>query len=289
MSNSLREVKIRMVATQKTAQITKAMNMVSASKLRRAEKTYNDYKLYMAQLEDVLSNITSSGERFSHPMLIKRPIKRVGYIVITSDRGLAGPYNSNVLKALSHEIENNKSSNEEFVVGVIGTQGYSYCKKKGYPMLNDEPTFVRDDVAFIDVANFSKEFIKLYENGEIDSLVVIFNHYINTITQEVKCKTLLPISDLNLEKRKINIEYEFDQGVEKSLNLILPMYVDNMIYGLILDAKTSEHSARMTAMKNATDNASSVIETLRLEYNRSRQAAITKELTDIVGGANAVS
>ena len=155
-------------------------------------------------------------------------------------------------------------------------------------MLNSEPTFVRDDVAFIDIAEFGKSLISLYESGEIDSLVVIYNHYVNTLTQNVTLKQILPISGVE-GKKEIVTEYEFDQGIEKSLNMILPMYVENMLYGLILDAKASEHSARMTAMKNATDNAETFIETLRLVYNRSRQAAITKELIDIVGGAKAVS
>ena len=288
MSNSLREVKLRMTSTQKTAQITKAMNMVSASKLRRAEKTYSDYKAFMKQLNDVLSNIVSSGEKFEHSMLKEREIKKVGYIIITSDRGLAGPYNSNVLKALTQEIKEKNYSTDDYVVGVIGTQGYAYCKKKGYNLLNSEPTFVRDDVAFIDIAEFGKSLISLYESGEIDSLVVIYNHYVNTLTQNVALKQILPISGVE-GKKEIVTEYEFDQGIEKSLNMILPMYVENMLYGLILDAKASEHSARMTAMKNATDNAETFIETLRLVYNRSRQAAITKELIDIVGGAKAVS
>lgn len=288
MSNSLREVKLRMTSTQKTAQITKAMNMVSASKLRRAEKTYSDYKAFMKQLDDVLSNIVSSGEKFEHPMINNREIKKVGYIIITSDRGLAGPYNSNVLKALTQEITEKNYSSDDYVVGVIGTQGYAYCKKKGYTLLNSEPTFVRDDVAFIDIAEFGRSLINLYESGEIDSLVVIYNHYVNTLTQNVTLKQILPISGVEGKKEMVT-EYEFDQGIEKSLNMILPMYVENMLYGLILDAKASEHSARMTAMKNATDNAETFIETLRLVYNRSRQAAITKELIDIVGGAKAVS
>lgn len=289
MSNSLRDVKMRMVATQKTAQITKAMNMVSASKLRRAEKNYSDYKAFMQQLDNVVTNIVSSGEKFTHPMLNDRPIKKTGYIVITSDRGLAGPYNSNVLKNLTKEIEEKKLTPDDYVIGVIGSQGYSYCKKKGYNLLNDSAELIRDDVAFIDVVEFAKKLINMYEKEEIDSLVVCYNHYINTITQEVQTKQILPIKEISTEEKKIVTEYEFDQGMEKSLDMILPMYVENMIYGLILDAKTSEHSARMTAMKNATDNADSVIETLRLIYNRSRQSAITKELIDIVGGAQAVS
>lgn len=285
MGNSLREVKMRMVATKKTSQITKAMNMVSAAKLKHAEKKYYAYQGFMKQIEDVVRNIVSSSD-IVHPMLIKREIKKTAFIVITSDRGLAGPYNSQVLKKLTEIINERNLDNDAFQVTVIGTRGYGYCKKKGYPLVNKEPVFVRDDVQFIDIVSSAQGLIKEYENGDIDELVVIYNHYVNSITQTVTKKTILPIEAKFHGKPQI--DYEYDQGKEKSLDLILPMYVENVLYGLILDAKTSEHSARMTAMKNATDNASDVIDALQVVYNRTRQAAITKELTDIIGGANAV-
>lgn len=288
MGNSLRDVKNRMIATQKTSQITKAMNMVSASKLRRAEKKYVEYQSYMKQLDDILVNIVSSGEKFEHPMLNNREVKKVGYLVITSDRGLAGPYNSSVLKALSNDILTRNLKESDFVVGAIGSKGYAYCKKKGYNMLNTNPMFVRDDISFLDCSEFVRQFIKMYEEKEIDSLIVCFNHHINTLSQEVTLKQILPIQEVSKDT-EIKCDYEFDQGVEKSLDMILPMYVENILYGLILDAKTSEHASRMTAMKSATDNADKVIETLRLQYNRSRQSAITNEIIDIVGGAQAVS
>lgn len=286
MSNSLREVKMRMNATEKTAQITKAMNMVSASKLRRSQDKYLQYKDYMNGLDNVLTNIVSSGESFNHPMLIARPIKKTGYILITSDRGLAGPNNSNVLKRFLNEIKG--MPQEQYVCGVIGNQGFNYCKHRGINLFKDESTYVRDDVSFIDIADFAKELIDMYQVGKIDRLVVVYNHFINTISQEVTVKQLLPIEKVE-RKDNLVINYEFDQGKEKSLDLILPMYVENMLYGFLLDAKTSEHASRMTAMKSATDNALGVIDTLKLAYNRSRQAAITRELIDIVGGANAVS
>lgn len=286
MGNSLREVKMRMVATKKTSQITKAMNMVSAAKLRHAEKTYTDYQGFMNQIVAVVKNIVGSSDGLMHPMLVKRTVKKTGFIVITSDRGLAGPYNSAVLKKLSEEITNRNLAKENFEITVIGTRGYGYCKKKGYNLTNDEPMFVRDDVQFIDIVEKVKALIEKYQNGYIDELIVCYNHYVNTITQEAKFIKILPIeTDLNTN---LVTEYEYDQGKEKTLDLILPMYVENMLYGLILDAKTSEHAARMTAMKSATDNACDVIDALQLVYNRTRQAAITNELTDIIGGANAV-
>ena len=153
-------------------------------------------------------------------------------------------------------------------------------------MINDDPTFIRDDVLFVDIAPLSKALIDLYLNKEIDKLVIVYNHYVNSLTQEIRFEELLPIK--KIEGKKINIDYTYETGIEKTLNLILPMYIQDIIYGIILDSKTAEHSARMNSMKNATDNADEVIEKLQLLYNRARQNVVTNELIDIIGGANAI-
>lgn len=282
MPGSLREVKTRITATKSTAQITKAMNMVSASKVRRAEKAFNEYKDYMQKISDLVGDLIQSN-REKHPMLVERPVKKVGYIIITSDRGLAGSFNGNILKKLMEEI--NKSS-ADYIVGALGRKGFSFCEKENFTTLNKQPILIRDDVDFVDVKFFATKFIDLYKNQQIDKLVVIYNNYVNSITTETVAKTLLPIEKVEYEAS--NIDYEYEQGAAKTLDLILPMYVENTLFGLILNSKTSEHSARMNAMKNATDNAEEVIGQLQILYNRARQAAITGELTDIVAGASAV-
>ena len=139
---------------------------------------------------------------------------------------------------------------------------------------------------FIDIVPLAKKFVDLYLAGEIDKLVIVYNHYINSLTQEVRFEELLPIK--KVDAKKSNIDYVYETGIEKTLNIILPMYVQDIIYGIILDAKTAEHSARMNSMKNATDNAEEVIDKLELLYNRARQAVVTNELIDIIGGANAI-
>lgn len=287
MANSLREVKSRINSTKSTAQITKAMYMVSSSKVKRAEKNYKSYKDFMERIANMVSLIVDkASEDYEHPLLTPREINKTAYFIITSDRGLAGAYNSSIFKALEEHLKNNHKDNSEFITAAVGKQGYGYLKKMNYPMLNEDPTFIRDDVLFVDIAPLSKALIDLYLNKEIDKLVIVYNHYVNSLTQEIRFEELLPIK--KIEGKKINIDYTYETGIEKTLNLILPMYIQDIIYGIILDSKTAEHSARMNSMKNATDNADEVIGKLQLLYNRARQNVVTNELIDIIGGANAI-
>lgn len=287
MANSLRQVKTRINSTKSTAQITKAMYTVSQSKVKRAEKTYKSYKDFMKRISDMVSLIVEkAGEEYQHPLLTKREVKKTAYFIITSDRGLAGAYNSSIEKAVTEEIKKNHKSNDEFITAAVGKKGHFYLKKMGYPMLKDAPTYVRDDVSFVDIAPLAKSFVEAYLNEEIDKLVIVYNHYVNSLTQEVTFQELLPIKEPEEVTSKTDFVYE--TGIEKTLDLILPMYVEDIIYGIILDAKTAEHSARMNSMKSATDNADEIIAKLQLLYNRARQSVVTNELIDIIGGANAI-
>lgn len=286
MSNSLREVKLRISSTQSTAQITKAMYMVSQSKVKRAEKTYKSYQDFMKRISSMVAQIVDkAGNEIQHPLLTKREVGKTAYFIITSDRGLAGAYNSSLFKALEERLKEH-SSLEEFTTAAIGKKGFSYLKKQGYPLVQDSPTYVRDDVMFVDILPLAKKVIDAYLNKEIDKLVIVYNHYVNSLTQEVTFEELLPIKGIEGEAEAV--DYIYETGIEKTLNLVLPMYIQDIIYGIILDAKTSEHSARMNSMKSATDNAEEIISKLQLLYNRARQSVITTELIDIIGGANAI-
>lgn len=288
MAASIRDIKNRIVATRKTSQITKAMHMVSASKLRKAEKLFKDYTPFMDKIEDVVANITQTNiTDIENPLLDIRDIKKTAYIVISSDRGLAGPFNSSLFKSILSTISEKHQSKDEYVIGAIGMRAFSFCKKNKLPMVYSEPIQVRDDIQFLDVQPISRTIINMYSKAEVDEVIIIYNHFINTITQEVLFKRLLPIEDLKTSSKKIN-NYEYEPGPQNVLNQLLPMYVENLLYGMVLDSKASEHASRMTAMKSATDNAEDVITRLQLHYNRARQAAITIELTDIIGGANAI-
>lgn len=287
MANSLREVKLRIASTQSTAQITKAMYMVSQSKVKKAEKTYKSYQDFMKRIASMVSQIVEkAGSEYQHPLLIQREVKKTAYFLITSDRGLAGAYNSSLFKALEERITQQHASPEEYITAAIGKKGFAFIQKQNYPLLQDAPAYVRDDVMFVDILPLAKRVIDAYLNKKIDKLVIVYNHYVNSLTQEVVFEKLLPIK--GIEKTSSGIDYIYETGIEKTLNLILPMYIQDMIYGIILDAKTSEHSARMNSMKSATDNAEEVIAKLQLLYNRARQSVITTELIDIIGGANAI-
>lgn len=286
MANSLREVKKRISSTESTAQITKAMYMVSSSKVKKAEKTYKNYQDFMQRIATMVKQmLAKSAEDYKHPLMADRPVNTVAYLIITSDRGLAGAYNSSIYKALEEHIAT-LNEDVKIVCSAIGKQGYSYLKRKNYNLINDEPTFVRDDVMFIDILELAQGIINSYLEGEIDKLIIVYNHYINSLSQEVRFEELLPITSLSGEAG--SIDYVYESGIEKTLDLVLPMYIQDMIYGIILDAKVSEHSARMNSMRSATDNAEEVIAKLELLYNRARQNAITNELIDIIGGANAI-
>lgn len=287
MANSLRTVQLRIASTKSTAQITKAMHMVSQSKLKKSEKTYISYQDFMNRIEDMTCQIISkASDDYIHPLIQKREIKKTAYLIITSDRGLAGAYNSSLFKAFEERITQKHKSYEEFVISAIGKKGFAFINKKKYTLISDEPIYVRDDVMFVDIEPLARKIIDSYLNKEIDNLVIVYNHYVNTLTQEITFKEILPID--NLEKKETSVDYIYETGIEKTLDLLLPMYIKDILYGIILDAKISEHSARMNAMKNATDNAEEVIEKLQLLYNRARQSAITTELIDIIGGANAI-
>ncbi|MCR5706227.1 MAG: ATP synthase F1 subunit gamma [Acholeplasmatales bacterium] len=287
MANSLREVKGRIDSTKKTAQITKAMYMVSQSKVRRAEKTFKDYQSFMKSISDMTASIVSKASlEFKHDLLVDRPIKKTCFLIISSDKGLAGAYNNGLFKFFEAKIKEDGLKNSDFMVSTIGKRAYNYVKKMRYENHQKEPTYVRDDVMFVDIVNLANQIIKQYLNHEIDRLVIIYNHFINSLSQEIETKVLLPIKEIEGEISES--DYIYESGIENTLNKILPMYIQDIIYGIILDAKTAEHAARVNSMRSATDNATDVIDKLQVLYNRSRQEAITNELNDIVGGSNAI-
>lgn len=285
---SLRDIKNRITATKKTSQITKAMNMVSASKLKRVEKKHVAFIPIKSHVRKLLEDVLSSNPELTHPLLEEREIKKTGYILVTSDRGLAGPYNSNVIRYFEALVKEKHRTKQEYIVGTIGYRGFSYCKRKKHPLLNNESINSRDDVKFIDFQAMSRAFIDLYLARGVDKIVMIYSHYINSISSEIKEEVLLPITDLISDKTDLLSDYIFEPSTKEVIDQLLPIFLENTLYGIILDAKTSEHAARMTAMKNATDNALEIIQKQNLIYNRARQAQITLELNDIIGGANAV-
>ena len=284
MSESLTDVKVRIASTKKTSQITKAMYMVSSSKVRRSQKTYTNYQEFLGRIGNFVLTVLNNLETDEvHPMLKEREVKRTAYLLISSDTGLAGPYNTNVFKYFEQILKEEKG---EYVVGTIGRKAYAYAKSKNHALINKNAILVRDDVMYVDVVPLANEFVHAYLNGTIDKLVIIYNHFVNSLTIETVSEVLLPIKEI--KGSVVEQEYIYEGGIDNIVSEIIPMYIQAVIYGIILDAKTSEHSSRMNSMKNATDNAEEVISKLQILYNRARQASITTELIDIIAGANAV-
>ncbi|AZB40899.1 MULTISPECIES: ATP synthase F1 subunit gamma [Bacillaceae] len=282
---SLRDIKSKITSTKKTSQITKAMEMVSAAKLNRAENNAKSFVPYMNKMQEVVSNVANGISGARHSMLLSRPVKKTGYLVITSDRGLAGAFNSSVLRAVYQTIQKRHSSSDEYAVIAIGKIGRDFFKRRGITVARDIVS-LGDEPSFSDIKNIASETVGMYEDETFDELYLFYNHYVSAIQQDVTEKKLLPLTDISAEGKRTS--YEFEPDEDEILEVLLPQYAESLIYGALLDSKASEHAARMTAMKNATDNAKELISSYTLTFNRARQAAITQEITEIVGGAAAL-
>lgn len=290
MPASLNEIKVRIASTKKTSQITGAMQMVSAAKLTRSEQNAKNFQVYAQKVRAMTTDLIGSelSEGSNNPMLIKRPVKKTGYIVITSDKGLVGGYNSTILKSVMQMLADDHDNQEEYVIIALGGMGADFFKARdinvSYELrgLSDQPTF--DEVRKI--VNKS---VSLFQNELFDELYVCYNHHVNSLTSQVRVEKMLPITDLDEnEATSHHQEFELEPDRDTILEQLLPQYAESMIYGSIIDAKTAEHAAGMAAMQAATDNAKNVINDLTIQYNRARQAAITQEITEIVAGASAL-
>lgn len=283
---SLRDIQTRITSTKKTSQITKAMQMVSASKLNRAETNAKSFVPYMDKIQEVVASIALGSKDVTHPMLVSRPVKKTGYLVITSDRGLAGAYNSSILRSVYKHIQERHTSKDEYVVIALGRVGRDFFRMRGIEAI-ESVTGLPDQPSFADVKEIVRKTVDLFSEGVYDELHMYYSHFVNAIQQDVTVKKVLPLTEIESSSGRLS-SYEFEPSPEDILEVLLPQYAESLIYGALLDGKASEHAARMTAMQNATDNAKELIRNLTLQYNRARQAAITQEITEIVGGAAAL-
>ncbi|WOV88005.1 ATP synthase F1 subunit gamma [Sporosarcina oncorhynchi] len=282
---SLRDIENRIKSTKKTSQITKAMQMVSASKLTRAEMNAKAFVPYMEKIQEVVSAIASATSDSNHPMLTNRPVKKTGYIIVTSDRGLVGGYNSNIFRKAKRAIEERHASKDEVKIVAIGRKGLEFFENLGYD-ISESLVGVSDHPSFEEIKAIANRAVGMFTEGEYDEVYLFYNHFISAISHEVTEKKLLPLTDFSSASTMAS--YEFEPSAEAILKTLLPQYAESLIYGAVLDGKASEHASSMTAMKTATDNASELIDSLTLSFNRARQAAITQEITEIVGGVAAL-
>lgn len=259
--------------------------MVSASNWNRGVMNAKSFVPYMEKIQEVTAAVAKGSSGLSHPMLKSRPVKKTGYIVITSDRGLAGAYNSNVLRRVHQVIKENHKSPDEYAVIAIGRVGRDFFAKRGVSIAL-EIIGVPDQPKFADISDVTKSTVGMFADETFDELHLFYTHYVSAVSQTVEEKKLLPLTDISPSGKLTS--YEFEPSPEEILKVLLPQYAESLIFGALLDSKASEHAARMTAMQNATDNAHELISSYTLQFNRARQAAITQEITEIVGGAAAL-
>jgi ATP synthase, F1 gamma subunit len=266
--------------------ITKAMKLVSAAKLRRAKSTFERTREYFHFVTESIEEIFNNTKEVPAEYLKgNREIKTTCYIIITSSRGLCGSFNSNVIKAAAKEIA--ADWEKPFIIAV-GSKGKEYFEKRGYE-IRGEYMLPPENISFIETHDISKPIIDLYNEGKIDEVVMIYTAFVSSLEQQVRTVTLLPFeinNDPDFPKLEKQVDYE--PSVGEVFNYLVPKYVEIMIYGAIVESATCEHAARRIAMENATDNAREMISDLTLFYNRTRQAAITNEISEIVGGAEAL-
>ncbi|HWQ73941.1 MAG TPA: ATP synthase F1 subunit gamma [Syntrophomonas sp.] len=285
----VREFKRRIRSVKNTQQMTKAMKMVAAAKLRKAQEQAEQSRPYTETLQGTLARLASLATDVEHPLLATRDeVRKVGYIVITADRGLCGGYNTNILKAANDAMASDERKVENGIIAVGRKARDFYRKRKG---LDAEYTNLGDTISYADAREIAEYVIKAYENEELDEVYLIYARFVNVLRQVPTVTKLLPIEKLDESEEMVEkyVEYIYEPSAELILLTLLPRYVGSQIYHAMLEGKASEQGARMTAMGNATQNAGEIIEALTLQMNKVRQAAITDEIIDIVGGAEALN
>lgn len=283
---SMKDIKRRKESIQSTEQITKAMKLVATVKLQKARGKAESARPYFnAMYDTVISMLAGSGE-IDHRFLKAGDTKKKAVIVITANRGLAGGYNSNVIRLVTES----DISKDDAVIYSVGTKGRDYFNRRGYEIAKDYSEVINDPL-YSDAMEIGKEVLRAFEAGEIGEIYLAYTSFKNTVVHEPKLIKLLPVDPDEFQKQEessnILMNYEPDQG--EALDVIIPKYMNSLLYGAFMEAVASENGARMTAMDNATSNADEMISELALLYNRARQGSITQELTEIIAGANAIS
>ena len=284
-SESIQDIKRRIRSVTSTEHITSAMKLVSAGKLRKAKAIYEKTNANSHYITNTIKEMFNSSQDIPQEYLAgNREIKTTCYIICTSSRGLCGGFNSNILKEAQREID---ADWEKPVIIAIGSKGKEYFEKRGYD-IHSSYLSPPESISFLETKELSAPILEMYNNGEIDEVVLIYTAFISSLEQEVRNVTLLPFeveNDPDFEKSYAQVEYE--PSVEEVFNYLVPKYVETMIYSAVVESATCEHAARRMAMENATDNAREMLEDLNLTYNRARQSAITDEIIEIVAGSEA--
>jgi len=292
MSGALKEVRNRIKSVQSTQQITKAMKMVSAAKLRRAQDAITQMRPYAQKLQEMLSNIISNSDGdLKVALATERPVEKVLIIVVTSDRGLCGGYNSNLIKLTRQQIfEKYPAQHQKGNVTVlpIGKKGYEHFTKNGFKVV-DAYWDIFTGLSFDRVQTAAKYAMDAFANAEIDAVELVYSEFKNAGTQAFIAEQFLPVCRVQKKAGEANADFIFEPSKEILISELMPKILNTQLFKAVLDGNASEHGARMTAMDKASDNANELLKSLKISYNRARQAAITTELTEIVSGAAALN
>jgi len=281
---SLRDLRRRIKSINNTQKITQAMKAVSAAKMRRAQDAVLAARPYSKRIRGVLGRVALASGAVKHPLLAVREPKKVGYVIITADRGLCGGFNGNVLRRVMQEL---KGAVPEISMITVGRKGYDFFRKRGYK-IDGQFIGLGEDIKYHTAQEISSLVVKKYTDLEYDEVYLVYSQFVNVMVQRPVVMKLLPAEPPAEEGKAKKVNYIFEPEAEEVLAELLPKYLENAIYQGLLESKAGEQSARMTAMDNATKNASDMISKLTLSMNRARQAAITREISEIVGGAAAL-
>lgn len=280
---SMRDIRRRIRSIKSTEQITRAMKAVSAAKLRRAQENVLAARPFANLAREMLARVAASAGHVEHPLLEVREEGSSCFVVITADRGLCGGFNTNIIRESNRLMDEAEGRS----LWTVGRKGRDFYKRREYK-IDKEYVGIGEDIGYDEAAVVAEGLMEQYTAGEYKNVYLLFNRFINTLVQRPTVLQLLPVKTPGPDKGADPVEYTFEPSDEAVLEVLLPKYVRTMIYHALLESKAAEHSARMTAMDSATKNATEMTETLTLKLNRARQAAITKEISEIVGGSAAL-
>ncbi|MEY8199505.1 MAG: F0F1 ATP synthase subunit gamma [Colwellia sp.] len=282
-----KEIKTKIASVQNTQKITNAMEMVAASKMRKAQESMAASRPYATNIRHVIGHIALGNLEYRHPYMEERPVKRVGYIVVSTDRGLCGGLNTNLFKKVLADAAKWQGQEAEVEFAVVGSKATSFFNNMGAKVIA-QISGLGDSPSLTDLVGSVQVMLKAYDDGEIDKLFIVYNKFVNTMTQESTIDQLLPLPKSDDDKIKHRWDYIYEPDANVLLDQLLVRYVESQVYQGVVENIACEQAARMVAMKAATDNAGDLIDDLQLIYNKARQSAITQELGEIVAGAAAV-
>lgn len=283
---SSREIRYKINSIRNTQKITRAMQMVAISKMRKAQERMLAARPYSSKILEVISHLATAHPEFRHPFLEARDIRKVGYIVVSTDRGLVGPLNVALFREIVLDLKPLKKDKIDYDLCLVGTKADAFFTRIGGNIIAKAHS--GEGGSMQDLIGATKVMLDAFMEGKIDALFVASNEFVNTMTQKPFIQKLLPITSTDKDFKKRYWDYIYEPDEEKLLDTLLNRYIESLIYEKVAENFACEQASRMIAMKNATDNAGEIIDRLQLDYNKARQAAITREIAEIVGGAAAI-